>query len=66
MAVTERTFEFGSFQWKVRIQDQIDVEYVVEHLMRASAYHIKMGVADETAPVGRDIKDALIKNSVVI
>ena len=66
MAETVRTIDFGNFSWVFTFRDRITVEHVVEHQMRQTAFHLKTASRDESDPIPKEIKDALIKDNVVI
>lgn len=63
---TERTttMKVGNFNVQVIVRDTIVPEDPYLNLVRASAFQISQGGAFPVPPVGRGIKDALIKTGL--
>ncbi len=57
---------FGDFKYVYKVHEQLSAEILLEHLMRSHAHSVKLGIADTTATITRDIKDDLIKDNRVI
>ena len=55
----------GKVGWRFEFRDRIDAEWVAGQLMKFAAFHVKVGAPWSVAPVGRDVKDALIRSDRV-
>lgn len=59
-------YPFDGFEWEVEVVDRIDVEFVLEHLMEEFLFYARAGVQNPNGPVGRDVKNVLIRSNQVI
>lgn len=65
---TPRTYRtsFGAFAWEFEIRERIDVELIVEELMKTAAFYQRLGVPYQAERVSRSLKDAMLKNNLGI
>jgi hypothetical protein len=51
----------GLFGQRFEVKNQIDIEFVMEHLTRKALFHIRSGTPYSGEPVNRGVKDKLIR-----
>lgn len=59
--MVQKTLALGAFGQRFEVREQIDAEFVVEHLLRASLFHVRSGTPYAHPPVNRRVKDRLIR-----
>lgn len=59
--MAQKTYSLGPFGQRFEVKNQIDIEYVMEHLLRTSLFHIRCGTAYSRDPINRRVKDKLIR-----
>lgn len=59
--MAQKTYPLGAFGQRFEVKNQIDVEYVMEHLLRSSLFYIRCGMPYSRDPINRRVKDKLIR-----
>lgn len=61
---TEFRTSFGAFTWEFEIRERIDVELIVEELMKTAAFYQQLQLPYQQERVSKSIKDAMLKNNI--